>query len=653
MDDKTYFNFFSNFVFSDKVLRKNYLINEKDFFRRKREVKIYVKKIKILNENFKNTYLLLPDRIFNFALSCGIVISKNMKLYSFKLIGDLDNLYISNEEVIKNIEDKIFLKSKKEFNPSLLKGIYFEKFNFNKTINSLVKKIKLYRKIELETFQVVEQKVFKNICPQSDFDDFNLLRNMNIEFLEVLTKNNFLENIYIYDEKKLQNIINTKFNYTTQKEVLEDSNGVEQINKVRLSYFLKFDKKKVCEKIIKCDIINFDREEIFDKIKNLNIIKISQTKENNFPLPIFISKENLKISKIENFDFFKKLSSVSYKNDFKFLKNILIKNLDGDVLKFEEFFFDEKLLGVFTQNNLDEEILDIKFRNIFELVILINYSILVKKEIRSICYIHKLDDKKILSLKKTLSKNFKFIVSKSIEENSFPKKINDFDYLNEYLKYLINSLNKSFLKYEKYPNKKNLIDKLNNIFEKINVVKKNYGIKSQNLFHLYVLNIRALEIIKIFDEEFYTKLKSFIDDYFKINVSFENDYIEDYNIFYEILKLKILSKKYKYVLVKNEMFESFVKPLNLKKINYSSGTYFIKPNTRKIKKVFKTNYIDILEKIKNSKPNTESKIKIELGKKKIFLDDTFYFKIENFLKLKLKYFSKYYNLYILENEKNE
>ena len=644
MEDKTYFNFFSNFVFSDKVLRKNYLINQKEFFRKKREVKIYVKKIKILNENFKNTYLLLPDRIFNFALSCGIVISKNIKLFIFKLIGDLDNLYISNEEVIKNIEDKVFLKSKKEFNPNLLKGVYFEKFNLNKIINSLVKKIKLYRKIELETFQVVEQKVFKNICPQSDFDDFNLLRNMNIEFLEVLTKNNFLENVYIYDEKQLENLIETKFNYVIQKEVLENIDGIEQINKVRLSYFLKFDKKKVCEKIIKCDIVNFDREEIFEKIKNLNMIKISQTKENNFPLPIFINRENLKISKIENFNFFKKLSSVSYKNDFKFLKNILIKNLDGDVLKFEEFFFNGKLLGVFTQNNLDEEILDIKFRNIFELVTLIYYSILVKKKIRSICFIYKINNNKLFELKKTINKNLKFIIHKSIDENSFPKKIDDFNYLNEYLKYLISDTDRLSEEYEKYPDKKILINKLGRVFEKTNIIKKNYDIKSQNIYYFYALNIKFLKIIKVFDEDFYTKLKKFIEDYFKLNIDYEIEYIKKYDIFYEILKLKILSKKYKYILVKDKTFENFIKCLNLKKINNYSRNYFIKPNTKKIKKLFRANYLEILKKIKISKLE-EDKIKIKVGSKNFFLDDTFYFKVENFLKFELKYFSKYYNLY--------
>ena len=642
------------FLNNKKIKRYYYLKNEKDLVQKEKEIQFYIKEIKILDDKFKDTYLLLKDRSFNFLFSFGIVLSKNINYYTFRLKNDLEKKYISSEEVIKTLGDKVFEKSKITFDPNELKNVGFEKVNHNEKINYLVKKIKIKKKINLFNFQVVEDKIFRNICPQTNREDFNLLRNLGIKFLDLLNNNNFLlnEQKYIYDEKGIKDILKPKFIYNQTSKVFLNQNLQEDISVCEKDYFLSFDKKLIINQIYNCELVNFDKENIILHIEKISNIKISQKDKNNFPLPYFIKEENDTFFEIENLKEFKKLSYVEFRYDYNFLKNLFLKTFEAETLKFEELFFKDSLIKIFENNKLNYYEIDIRFSKIYELILIIQYCVLKGIKIKSIYLEKKYNEKQILMLKNCVKKNFSFLIKNSISQNSLPKPSDHFNYFNEFLKYNIQSLNKEISTSNSFLDKDKILLISIKILNHINIIKKNYNFKSENLYLFYILNIHFLKIIKLFDESFFNRLNDFVSSYFKqINIKeVKYNYNDDYNIFLEFIKLKILSKKYNYILTQNEFFKKTIKDLNLKEMNFTPAFFYIKPNIFEIKKLFKNNYLEISKRIKNSEIK-DDKINIVFQKRNIVFNEKYFLKNYTFFNFKIKYLSKYFCLYSFKTQK--
>ena len=654
MDEEFYYNFFCTFLNNKKIKRYYYLKNEKNLTIKEKEVEYYIGEIKILDDRFKDTYLLLKDRSFNFLFSFGIVLSKNINYYTFRLKNDLEKKYISSEEVIKILGDKIFEKSKIVFDPNELKNVRFEKANTNKKIDYLVKKIKLKRKINLFNFQVVEDKIFRNICPQTNIEDYNLLRNLDIKFLDLLNNNNFLlnEQKYIYDDNGIKDILKPKFVYNEISKVFLNQNLQEDISICEKDYFLNFDKKLIINQIYNCELVNFDKENIILHIEKISNIKISQKDKNNFPLPYFIKEENDTFFEIENLKEFKKLSYVEFRYDYNFLKNLFLKTFEAETLKFEELFFKDSLIKIFENNKLNYYEIDIKFSKIYELILIIQYCVLKGIKIKSIYLEKKYNEKQILMLKNCVKKNFSFLIKNSISQNSLPKPSDHFNYFNEFLKHNIQKLNKEINTSNSFLDKDKALLISIRILNHINIIKKNYAFKSENLYLFYILNIHFLKIIKLFDESFFNRLNDFVSSYFKqINISeIKYNYNDDYNIFLEFIKLKILSKKYNYILTQNDFFEKCIKDLNLKEMNFTPAFFYIKPNIFEIKKLFKNNYLEISKRIKNSEIK-DNKINIVFQKRNIVFNEKYFLKNYTFFNFKIKYLSKYFCLYSFKTQK--
>ena len=654
MDEEFYYNFFCTFLNNKKIKRYYYLKNEKDLVQKEKEIQFYIKEIKILDDRFKDTYLLLKDRSFNFLFSFGIVLSKNINYYTFRLKNDLEKKYISSEDVIKILGDKVFEKSKVTFDPNELKNIGFEKAIKNNKIDYLVKKIKIKKKINLFNFQVVEDKIFRNICPQTNREDFNLLRNLDIKFLDLLNNNNFLlnEQKYIYDDNGIKDILKPKFIYNEISKVFLNENLQEDISVCEKDYFLSFDKKLIINQIYNCELVNFDKENIILHIEKISNIKISQKDKNNFPLPYFIKEENDTFFEIENLKEFKKLSYVEFRYDYNFLKNLFLKTFEAETLKFEELFFKDSLIKIFENNKLNYYEIDIKFSKIYELILIIQYCVLKGIKIKSIYLEKKYNEKQILMLKNCVKKNFSFLIKNSISQNTLPKHSTYFNHFNEFLKHNIQKLNKEINTSNSFLDKDKALLISIRILNHINIIKKNYAFKSENLYLFYILNIHFLKIIKLFDESFFNRLNDFVSSYFKqINIKeVKYNYNDDYNIFLEFIKLKILSKKYNYILTQNDFFEKCIKDLNLKEMNFTPAFFYIKPNIFEIKKLFKNNYLEISKRIKNSEIK-DNKINIVFQKRNIVFNEKYFLKNYTFFNFKIKYLSKYFCLYSFKTQK--
>jgi hypothetical protein len=674
------FTFFNNNFFNNNIVEEYNLMKIKDKTKYKiQNIKLYYKKIKLSKQ--KNTFLLLEDRPFNFLISYGIIIGDCEELYIFKLNQKTEEFIISSKQFIENFEKEIIISSIKKISPKKLYNSKFESYDFeNITLKNIKSKSKRNLNIDLNRIQIVKGFVFRNFCPQTSFSDFENLKKIQIEFSNLIDQNNFIKktNIHLTNMEKLSKKIKPDFELDKNIKVLtNEKEGYEIVNKINKNYFFKISpslKKRIISLFEKCSYNTFDKNEFYEKIHKINKLKISTKIRNDFFLPFFINKDNDKTYKIKDINDFENLSCVKLKYDYNSFKKLYIKtyNTEEKLILGNEFL--RKKFFISFDNLEDKDNNNIKFRSFDDLILSIILFDFFEKSFDKIIDEKNnitITNKNLLSITNSIKKNIFLILKKSIEINEFPKEniqeINK-NYINNFFKIKIVELENIQKQFLKSHNIKKFLYLLNKIINESSKIKKNYNIKNTNLFYFLEFNYYLIDSLKNLDIKIYTSFKTFFNEYFrdmKINkgIDFKKEIQKKENDFFiNLINLKILSKKYKYIKIKNEKIIPFIDNLNL--INFENKSDFqlqkieLKPNHKNIKRLLKYNFENTCLQIKQYSKNKKISIsdlkkidfiKIEINKNKeinkIKLKKDFFYKTFFYSNLKLKYSCEDFDLY--------
>jgi len=535
--EKTSIKHFEN---GKRIQNKNITYIKKETQEIITEFKLENKTLDSRSPNTKNfnprKILLIKDYPLNQYLSYSIILNKNTPLFQFKLnqktqetsnnyyeYNKENQIYIANQEIIEILKSQIKKDTIKQINT---KDLINQTFTQNYKSPELIQKIREYisKTKKINPQKIIETNLpnIQNFTPTLKNTHFKLAKKLELPIIPQI-KNEYIEseNINIFDIKKLIEIISplktiqTKQNIPIEKKTLKKT-----YLDISTTYHLKFNTKKLIEKIQNTQITSEPKNKIIKTIKNLTQTEISQ----NFgetKIPIWKVHKNQDFIQIKNFSEFQEITGIKYPENQKFLNEIYIQDRTGEKGELKNQYLKkryEKTLETLPEDNIliYKKPLDLAIKAIScdKINLLIKYQKTSPKQIEKLkTYIENLIETTIL---KTIEYN-------KIPQNPNPKtestqEIKDQKSLTQTQKYfqsLAFKLNNEFNKFLKTPKKTNLIHKTNNELKTLSKYISKTQIKYKELYYICQIIIQTLKIIDIFNLEYHNELLTRFTQYFK------------------------------------------------------------------------------------------------------------------------------------------
>ncbi len=648
IDESKYFTFLNKLIKDNSLFKLAYLDNKK-YEIKEREVESFLVEVEIIDINYS---LLILDLPINFLLSYGIIIGEKTQLYEFELRLDNRKKFIANKEVLDLLGDEVHRHTVKKFDLNLIMGkkIVF-KFKQSIYLSDYRKKIKRNSNIDLTQIMVVKGKDFLcNLSPNTSLEGFKLLKDLGLGACDLIDCDNFVKSqlINIYDDISQKEVILPMRIYKQKTKILF-FNGNLIRNIIQSDFFLKVDKSKIQKLLGFVQVTNFDKDKIYDEIKRINFIKISQKRQNNtfvFPFPIWEeNKENEnKLFHMADVNTFKKISGVEFRLDKVFLEKLFLQTLNGEKLEYANFFLRDRFLDVFKQNYLEKK--ELVFSGLQELVLLLLYY-----ENDFIYSVLKEDNKyDVQNLYFEIVKIISILVSCGEKVNfPFEEIKQESNLLNRFLRIKTKQISIYYIDYggERF--------KLYDLFLKdlrlINLILRNVELKETNLYYLHCLCLVLIGILKNFEIGFASRIDEISGNYFnkienfneimKVNEQrselvqdFDIDFVKQFccEVYVDIYLRKKAYVDRLFIILKKQVGENLfkVKTIDVESLKKEEVFYYVVPVYSKIKEVFKYKWKSIFMEIRKLNIDcskqivVDNKIEIVVNKKKFILSDDFF-----------------------------
>ncbi|MCA9486067.1 MAG: hypothetical protein KC548_00260 [Nanoarchaeota archaeon] len=334
--------------------------------------------------------------------------------------------------------------------------------------------------------------------------------------------------------------------------------------------------------VLHADRTNVEKDTLIQLLRQMNGVRVSS---NSGTLPLVLYKNysrGTSYSPSSQQDFLER-SGRDFQLEASFLSSLQIIMEGGTKGEYQHLFLRNDFLGA-VEKMQDEY--TASFEHPYELIL----GLTACKEVRNILHVETLDQKQLEEFFSTLLLLLEAFIKECILENKIPKQHDFTSPLEVYFVSLYASLFKSFREFENFPSRKHLLEVLSATVQRAAKVLSHYLLRPNELYFVGAFLVQCFLMAKNLDTEKTHSLTERFGDLFnashfilaRFSLAQDIENLIDDCIFAE----EMSSQKSVKILVKQRFDFSLVSEASLLLKVPPSHDFFIRPNSKRIKKIF-------------------------------------------------------------------